>query len=203
MDNKRATTHTDIHDIIAERWSPRAFDRDRPVAEDTLIGLLEAARWAPSCFNDQPWRYIVCDRATNEVAWNDAFSCLVEKNQLWAKNAPVLIFSCAKMYFTHNGNLNRWSEHDCGAASANMCLQATAYGLHIHQMGGFDADRVNELFKVPDDFKPMAAMAVGYMGDIGVLHEDFTADEQAPRERIALEKFAFYGEWKTPMVEVD
>lgn len=195
MQQKPATTRVKIHDIIQARWSPRAFDPDRKVSHDDLLALLEAARWAPSCFNDQPWRFIVCDKTSDKAGWQHAFSTLVEKNKLWAKNAPVLILSVAMENFNHNGKPNRWAMYDTGAASVSLCLQATAMGLCVHQMGGFDAEKAREVFNLPDDCRPMAMMAIGYQADIDVLDNDFKEAESAVRSRAALTEQFYAGQW--------
>jgi nitroreductase len=195
MQRKPATTCVKIHDIIQERWSPRAFDPDKLVSHDDLMALLEAARWAPSCFNDQPSRFVVCDKATDETGWQNALSTLVEKNRLWAKNAPVLILAVAMENFNHNGKPNRWAMYDTGAASVSLCLQATAMGLIVHQMGGFDADKAREVFNLPGECRPMAMMAVGYQADVDALDDDFKEAELAARSRIALNERFFAGQW--------
>lgn len=193
--NKRAITAAPINDMIAERWSPRAFDETKPVEPEKLLSVLEAARWAPSCFGDEPWRYVVCDRFEDEAAWQSLLACLAEKNQLWAKHAPVLMVSCADSAFRQNEKPNRWGEHDTGAASISLCLQATALGLASHQMGGFDIDAVREAFAVPDQFTPMAVIAVGYAGNIADLHEDFRPMEEGERKRQPLGENFFVGKW--------
>jgi len=195
MRQKPATTCVKIHDIIQKRWSPRAFDPDRSVSHDDLLALLEAARWAPSSFNDQPWRFIVCDKAVDEAAWQQAFTALVEKNRQWAKNAPVLILAVAMDNFNHNGQPNRCAMYDTGAASVSLCLQATALGLCVHQMGGFDAAKAREFFKLPGDCKPMAMMAVGYQAELDVLDDDFKEAELAERSRAALNERFYAGQW--------
>lgn len=198
MNNKKANTQVAIDNLISQRWSPRAFDAERMVEDEKIMAILEAARWAPSCFNDQPWRYVVCNKNINEAAWNNALSCLVEKNQLWAKNAPVLMLACAHGQFAHNGNDNRWSQYDTGAASENICLQATSSGLYVHQMGGFDADRTHEVFKLSENITPMAMIAIGYLGELSSLDEDFVEGEKAERDRNAIGESFFNGEWGTP-----
>ncbi|MGZ4960337.1 MAG: nitroreductase family protein [Methylomonas sp.] len=195
MLHKLATTQVKIHDLIASRWSPRAFDPDKPVAHDDLIALLEAARWAPSCFNDQPWRYIVCVKASYEKGWRNALDVLAEKNQRWAQNAPVLMFSVAMGNFNHNGNPNRWAMHDTGAASMSLCLQANALGLVVHQRGGFDADKARQVFDLPADCTPMAMMAVGYQAEAETLTDDFQDAEKAERSRASLGQRFFMGKW--------
>ena len=173
MHHKPATTSVKVHDIIQDRWSPRAFDANQLVTHEDLLALLEAARWAPSCFNDQPWRFVVCNKATDEISWQAALDVVVEKNRQWAKNAPLLILAVAMENFNHNGQANRWAMYDTGAASANLCIQATALGLIVHQMGGFDAKKAREVFNLPDDCMPMAMLAVGYQANVEVLDEDF------------------------------
>jgi nitroreductase len=195
MQQKPATTRVKLHDIIQARWSPRAFDPDRPVSHDDLLALLEAAHWAPSCFNDQPWRFVVCNKAADKTGWQRAFSVLAEKNQRWAKNAPVLMLAVAMENFNHNGQSNRWAMYDTGAASLSLCLQATALGMVVHQMGGFDAEQAREVFKLPGDCRPMAMMAVGYQAEADVLDDDFKEAELAARSRVALNERFFAGQW--------
>lgn len=195
MQQKPAITRVKIHDIIQARWSPRAFDPDKPVSHDDLLSLLEAARWAPSCFNDQPWRFVVCDKATDETGWQHAFSILAEKNRRWAKNAPILMLAVAMDSFNHNGQANRWAMYDTGAASVSMCLQATALGMCVHQMGGFDAEKALKVFNLPGDCKPMAMMAVGYQAEVDVLDDDFKEAELAARSRAALNERFYAGQW--------
>ena len=192
---KSATTRVKIHDIIQERWSPRAFDSDKQVSHDDLLALLEAAHWAPSCFNDQPWRFVVCNKATDETGWQNALTVLVEKNRLWARNAPLLILAVAMENFNHNGKPNRWAMYDTGAASVSMCLQATALGMSVHQMGGFDAEKARDVFNLPGDCTPMAMMAVGYQADVDVLDNDFKEAELAARTRAALNERFYAGQW--------
>lgn len=195
MQQKTAITRVQLHDLIQSRWSPRAFDADKPVGREDLLALVEAAHWAPSCFNDQPWRFVVCDKNSDEAGWQRAFSILAEKNGRWAKNAPVLVLAVAMDNFNHNGQPNRWAMYDTGAASMNMVLQATALGLVVHQMGGFDAEKAREVFNLPGDCRPMAMMAVGYQAEADVLDEDFKAAELGPRSRGALEDRFFAGQW--------
>lgn len=195
MSDKTARTSVPIHDLIARRWSPRAFDATRPVAPEQLVALLEAARWAPSCFGDEPWRYVVCDKSRNPRAWERALACLAEKNQRWARHAPVLILSTADGEFEKNGKPNRWGQHDTGAASVSLCLQATAMGLGAHQMGGFDAELARQTFGVPARYTCMAMIAVGHLADPSTLEDDLRAAELGPRTRRRLAERFFDGEW--------
>ena len=195
MQLKPATTRVKIHDLIETRWSPRAIDPDKDISPEDLTALLEAARWAPSCFNDQPWRFIVCVKSKDETSWKNALANLAEKNQLWAKNAPVLMLAVAMDNFNHNGKPNRWAMYDTGAASVSLCFQATALGLVVHQMGGFDAEKARALFKLPAGCTPMSMIAVGYQADIDVLDDDFKAAELAERTRAPLDQRVYFGHW--------
>ncbi len=199
MSDKTATTAVPIDALIARRWSPRAFDATKNVDEKTLLALLEAARWAPSCFGDEPWRFVVCNRGQDETAWEKMLGCLAEKNQLWAKHAPVLMLVGSIPTFSHNGSANRWSQYDTGAASENVCLQAASMGLNAHQMGGFDMEQARVAFGIPGEVELMAVIAVGYHGAMDALHEDFQEMESATRERKPLGDGFFASQWGRPV----
>lgn len=199
MLHKPATSAAPIHDLITKRWSCRAFDANKPVSHDQVISLVEAARWAPSCFGDEPWRFIVWNRNRDATAWQKAFDCLVEWNQNWVKNAPVLALVVANSIFRKNGKPNAWGQYDSGAAAENFCLQAVSLGLMAHQMGGFDADRIRREFGVPEQFSCMAMIAVGYQGEETVLNDELKELELAPRERTPLGEHFFEGAWGSPI----
>lgn len=199
MQHKSATTAVPINDIITKRWSCRAFDAAKPVSQDQVISLLEAARWAPSCFGDEPWRFIVWNRNRDTAAWQKAFNCLVEWNQNWVKNAPVLLLVTANSIFHKNGKPNGWGQYDTGAAAENLCLQAVSLGLMAHQMGGFDADKIRHEFDIPEQFTCMAMIAVGYQGEETVLNDELKELELAPRERTPLGEHFFEGTWGAPI----
>ena len=192
--NKSAETTFPIHEIIAERWSPVAFDSSRPVETEKLGSLLEAARWAASSYNEQPWAYIV---ATNENPdeHQRMLNCLVEGNIPWAKDAPVLMIAIAKEAFEKNGKPNKHFFHDVGQANANLSLQATALGLVAHQMAGFDADKAKSVYKVPEGWQAATAIAVGYPGKMYTLSESLQKRDEAPRSRKPLSEFVFQGSW--------
>lgn len=196
MNTKLAKTSRPIHALLARRWSPRAFDEARPIAQETLTQLFEAARWAPSCFNEQPWRYLVCNRVTEPDAWADVLACLVEGNRKWARRAPTFIAAIAASHFRDSGNPNRWAPYDTGAASENMFLQATALGLAMHQMGGFDAAKVHARFGVPAEFEVLAIIALGYPGEPALLERQRLEQELAPRTRRSVSEFTHYGRWR-------
>src|SRR5437667_9400721 len=155
---KPAPTDHPIEEILRRRWSPRAFS-DRIVEPEKLQSLFEAARWAPSSFNEQPWYFIVATKQKLE-AHVRLLSCLTEKNQQWARQAPVLMVSVAKLNFEKTGKPNRHAFHDVGLAMGNMLVQATALGLFVHQMAGFSPETVREIHGVPEVFEPAVAMAI-------------------------------------------
>jgi nitroreductase len=185
-----------IHDIVSHRWSPRAFD-NRPVEPQKLRSLFEAARWASSSYNAQPWFYIIATK-DNPENFNRVLQSFVEFNQGWAKDAPVIGLSVARLKFEHNGEANRHAFHDVGSASANLSLQATALGLQVHQMAGILPDKARELFKIPEGYEAVAGFALGYPGDPASLSEQMKERELAPRERKPVESFVFAGEWGKP-----
>ena len=190
-----AVTQVVIADLIASRWSSHAMDPDQPVSREHLLALLEAARWAPSCFGDQPWRYLVWDRFRDAAAWQQAFECLVEGNQGWVRNAPILLLSLAASNFGHNNKPNRWAQHDTGAASENLCLQATALGLVAHQMGGFDTEQAKVRFNIPADHVCMAMIAVGHPAPVEVLPGALRERERSSQGRKPLADIVFEGGW--------
>lgn len=199
---KPATTDVPIHDLLAQRWSPRAFDPSRGVTREQRLALLEAARWAPSCFGDEPWRLIVFDRDVDAASWQAAFDCLAEANQAWVRNTSLLIAVCAEGRFRRNGKDNRWAQYDTGAAALSLCLQAVALGLAAHQMGGFDADRLRRVIGIPASVTPMAMVAVGHQAEAAALDTEARARETTPRSRRALDENCHFGTWGVPVSAV-
>ncbi len=197
---KPAITRIDIHPLIAARWSGRAYDYSKPVSRDHMLGLLEAARWAPSCYGDQPWRLVVWNRDEDTAGWQAAFDSLAPGNQGWVKDAPLLVLACSDSLFNHNGQPNRWAQYDTGAAVENLCLQAEALGLMAHQMGGFDADKIRTVASVPAQFTLMAMIAVGYPDDPANFSAEVTQRETAARKRRALGELFFAGQWEKPVI---
>lgn len=190
---KIAETLDPVHELIAKRWSPRAF-ADKPVEPNKLRSLLEAARWAPSCFNEQPWHFIVATKEKPEE-FERLLNCLVDVNIAWAKQAPVLMLSVARLQFERNDKPNHHAFHDVGMAVGNLTLQATALDLYLHQMAGFHSDKAREAFKIPEKFEPVAAMALGYLGDPQRLPDDLRDRETASRNRKKLATFVFGETW--------
>ena len=184
-----------IHPLIAERWSPYAF-ADRPVSAEDLRSLFEAARWAPSSYNEQPWSYILATKAEPEL-YERVHSCLVEGNQAWARAAPVLAIGCTRLTFARNGKPNAAAVHDLGLAAGNLCLEATARGLHVHQMIGILPDRVRELFRVPEGVQPLTGLAIGYAADPATAPEPLRQRDAARRGRKHLPEFVFGPVWGT------
>jgi nitroreductase len=188
-----ATTDHPIHELIAERWSPYAF-AEKPVPRADLQSLFEAARWAPSSYNEQPWRYIV---ATKEDAaeFERVLACLVEGNQAWARNAPVLALGCTSLQFALNGKPNAAAIHDLGIASATLTFEATARGLRVHQMIGILPDIVRSTYAIPDAFLPLTGLAIGYAAPSETLPDKLRERDLAPRTRKPLREFVFTKEW--------
>jgi len=183
-----------VEELILKRWSPRTF-ADKPVSTADLTKIFTAAGWAASSSNEQPWRFLVGHQGDPTFA--KILDALVEFNQMWAKGAAVLVLSVGKKTFTKNGSPNGWALHDVGAASATMALQAVALGIHTHGMAGFDKDKARANFAIPEDFEPGAVWAMGYLGELSALPENFQAMEQTPRVRKSLDEFVF-SEWEKP-----
>lgn len=176
------------HELIRKRWSPNDFS-DRPIEPEKLRSLFEAARWAASCFNEQPWRFIIATKADPEQ-FRKVLGVLMERNQQWAKTAWALGFSTGKKTFSHHGKPNRFALHDTGMATATLALEATSLGLHAHFMGGFDTQRAREEFHVPDDFEIGAAFALGYI--------DGNSTLPGVRTRKGLDEIVFADDWGKP-----
>lgn len=190
---KPADTKYEIQDLIRERWSPRAFSSD--VIEDEDLGsLLEAARWAPSCFNEQPWRFIVA-RRQDDAEFAKMLSCFSPFNQEWAQHAGLLLLTVASRFFAHNQKENRHAWHDVGLATAQLFLQAKALGLASHALAGFDEKIARALYGIPEDFEPVTALVIGYPGNFTELSEKNQEKELAPRQRRGLHEIVFAGEW--------
>lgn len=194
-DDRIAVTRVPIHEVLAKRWSPRAYDINRDVSREKLAALLEAARWAPSCNGDEPYRYLIFDRKRDPEGWQKAFDCLSDNNRKWVKNVPLLLLSCAGSRFEHNGKPNRYGPHDTGAASVCLALQGAAMGLAVHQMGGYDAQKARAAFAIPEEYTPMAMIAVGYQASPDVLDEETKVKELKPRSRKPIETHFFEGGW--------
>ncbi len=196
MINKSADTAQTIVDVIADRWSGRAYDDTIAVTKEQITALCEAARWAPSCFGDEPWRFIIWNKHQDKTNWQRALACLAQGNQTWAEKSSLLILAASVNTFSHNGSNNRWVGYDSGAASISMCLQATAMGLMSHQMGGFDSDKLKNTFSLPDNITCWAMIAIGHPADADSLDEEQRVRETAPRSRRSLAELFYYNGWQ-------
>lgn len=185
-----------IHRPLAERWSPRSF-ADEAVSSEDLAGLLEAARWAPSCFNEQPWRFLVAARE-DEEGFGRLLETLVEGNREWARHAPVLGIGCASTRFERNGKPNAHARHDLGQAMAMLSIEAATRGLAVHQMAGFDSEKAAANCELPDGVEAVTAFAVGRVGSPDALPESLAERERAPRSRKPRGEIAFGSRWGTP-----
>lgn len=188
---KTAPTTYPVHELIRQRWSPRSFTA-QPVAPETLDQVFEAASWAASAMNAQPWRYIYAHQADTE-AFHKMVDCLVPGNQPWAKHAAVLVLALIKT--SHDdGTPNGAALHDLGLANGNLILEATALGLHGHFMGGFDRAKAQQTFSLPENMQPAVMIALGYQGPAEQLEEPFLSREKAPRQRKGVAEIAFEGQ---------
>jgi nitroreductase len=193
MTEKIAPAEVAIDALLAGRWSPRAIS-NKAVSREQLHSVLEAARWAPSSYNMQPWRFLTFDRNHDEAAFQKAFATLVPFNQGWNANVPVLICVLAQT-LTPKGDVNRTAPYDTGAAAMSLVLQAHALGLVAHQMAGFDVNAFREAFSPPDDVEVIAMISLGHHGDPALLDEVLLGRENAPRSRSAIGEIAFDGAW--------
>lgn len=182
-----------VHTLIRTRASSRVYDPDRPVPPEMLTALLEAARWAPSSGNGQPWRYLVFDDRV-PAAREDARSCLVPDNAVWAGRAPVLLLAIARE-IRAGGKTNRYAKHDLGLANQNILLQAVAMGLCCRPMGGFNNEKAARLFRIPAGHLPMVMIALGFPGSPEDVGEAVREKEAQARTRRPVDEFAFLGAW--------
>ncbi len=184
---------TTINPLLAQRRSPYALDPERPVSAEDLHALFEAARWTASSYNAQPWRYIVGVKGRSQALWDQVFSVLVEGNQPWARNAPVLALGLVQHAFEHNGKPNKAAVHDLGAASASLTVEASSRGLSVHQMIGIDPDKAREVFDLDPGIEPFTGLAIGYRGEPAVIDEAYAQRDAAPRSRKSLEELIIAG----------
>jgi nitroreductase len=195
---KPVQTQVPILDLIARRWSGRAFDTERPVPREAILAMAEAARWAPSSYNLQPWRFLIWERDRTPDSWQRAFATLSEGNRRWVAQAPLLISVWAHT-LNARGENNRAALYDTGAAAENLCLQATALGLMTHQMGGFDGAQLQQAFEVPAAYIPVTLIAAGYPAPPQHLPNDLAERETAPRIRRPLGEVVFEAAWRLPL----
>ncbi len=193
MPVKKARTDRPIQDVLASRYSPYGF-ADRSVSHADLASVFEAARWAASSFNEQPWSFVVALREDPEE-FELLLSCLVEGNQSWAKRAPVLALGTFRQKFSHNDRPNRVALHDLGLASATLTVEAEARGLCVHQMAGILPDRAREVYGIPAHVEAATALAIGYAADPDSLPDNLKLRDLTPRERKPAREFVFGAGW--------
>src|SRR5271165_7030025 len=191
----KATSDYPINDLVTARWSPYSF-ANRSVSIEDLRSLFEAARWAPSSFNEQPWSFIAARKEDTEE-FDRLVSCLVEVNQVWAKSASALVLGITRLNFAGNNQPNRAAIHDLGLAAGNLVLEATARGLSVHQMIGIQPDKAREIYEVPEGYEPMVAIAIGYAGERKDLPQELAQRDIARRPRKPLKELIFSGKWGT------
>ncbi len=191
--SKIATPDHPIHQLIEGRWSPRSF-ADKPVPQAALCSIFEAARWSASAFNAQPWHFILATQEDPDE-FQKIVGCLMEGNVPWASKAPVLAISVAQIYNPERERPMAYGWHDTGLAVQNLIVQATSMDLYVHQMAGFDKGKAQETFNIPEDYQPVSALAIGYLGSSEDLPEKYQAGETTPRERKPLSEFVFGGTW--------
>lgn len=183
---KEADANYPIHKLIQKRWSPRAFS-DKSVAPELINQLFEAARWAPSSYNEQPWHFIVA-RKENSIAFEKLSEVMNDFNQSWGKEAPVLVLGLTRTTFDKNQKSNQHAEHDLGQAIAHLTFEATRNDLYVHQMAGIHPDKARELYDIPENYKPMTMFAIGYKGEPESLDEQLQKQETKPRSRKPLDE---------------
>ena len=188
-----AETDVEIHPLLQQRHSPYAFDPTRMVSEADVRALFEAARWTMSSYNAQPWRYIVAARDRDPETWKQIHGVLLEGNQPWAINAPVLVLGLVEHNFEYNGKPNKAASHDLGAASALLTLEATSRGLCVHQMIGIDPDGAREAFGIEGSLEPLTALALGYAGEPQHVPDAYAERDAKPRERKPVGDFILRG----------
>jgi len=196
MQQRTHNTQASVPELLERRFSPYAFS-SRPVEPEKLRKLFEAARSAPSSYNEQPWRFVVARREDSE-GFGRLLDTLVDKNRQWARNAPLLVLSVAKTDFTHSGQPNRHAWYDVGQAAAYLTLQATELGLYVHQMAGFDPAKARQLLNIPEGYDPAAMMAVGYPGDLESPADALRQLDRTRRPRKPLDTLFFEGTWSKP-----
>lgn len=192
--NKTARTEYEILNLLKQRWSPRSFS-DKKVEKEKLQKIFEAARWSASCFNEQPWRFIVGIKGDGEN-YEKLFSCFNENNQLWVKTAPVIFFICSKNNFSYSDKPNPYADYDAGQAAAHLSIQAMSENIYVHQMAGIHKDKIIELFEIPDTYHPVAGFALGYLGDPEVLPDQLKEKELADRTRNPLNRIVYSDKWE-------
>ncbi len=191
---KDAQTDHEIHELIKRRWSPRSF-AERKVEREKMMSLFEAARWASSAHNEQPWRFVFAPK-DNAERYEKFLGCVNENNRIWISTAPLLIMAVIRNEMVRDNLPNRHAMHDLGLATGGIMVEATALDLYVHVIGGFDSEQARAVAQIPAAYTPVTMMAVGYLGKPEALPEKFKALETSPRTRKKVEEFAFEGLFK-------
>ncbi|NWJ98973.1 MAG: nitroreductase family protein [Chloroflexi bacterium] len=194
---KPADTQYAIHDLLKSRWSPRAFS-SQPVKAEDLGSLFEAARWSPSAGNSQPWSFVVASQTNNEAVHQKFVGTMRGRNAAWTKNVPVLVLAVVKLN-AEMPAMNRFAYYDVGQAVAHLTTQASALGLYVHQMAGFDGEQIRQIFEIPAGYEPITAIAIGYFGDLDDLPPDLREREVQERTRKNFPEFIFSERWNQPL----
>ncbi len=183
-----------MHELITRRRSPVIFS-STPVSDGQVRLLVEAAQWAPSSFNQQPWRFVYAHRADRDE-WDALFNLLLPGNQEWVKHrVPLLMLSLAERIIPGRNRENVYAQHDVGLATGNLLLQATAMDLFVHPMGGFDREQAVRVLEIPEPYQPLTMFAVGYAGEADGIPEDMVIRDRAVRKRNSLDTVYFKGKW--------
>lgn len=191
---KKASTDHPVNEVIENRWSPYRFLPDRLIPRGDLLSLLEAARWAPSSYNEQPWRFIIAPKEETEE-FEKLLTCLVKANQDWAKNSSVLMLGITHLTFDRNGKENKAAMHDLGAAVSYLSFEATIRGISVHQMIGIDPKKAKKIYAIPEDHEVLIAFALGYPDLIKVASDPLSIRDKTPRVRKTISEIVFYKEW--------
>lgn len=189
---KEANNHYPLHPLLRRRWSPRAFS-DKPVEKDKLRSIFEAARWSPSAGNEQPWKFLVGIKP--DETWNKIFDSLNEGNKAWNKNVPVLVISIGRNVYARDNSPYMHFQYDTGQSVAHLSFEVMNQGLFVHQMAGFDAEKIRAEFHVPADHQPLTAIAIGYPGNPDDLPDFQKKRELASRTRKEFNDFIFSGDF--------
>ncbi len=190
MNKKDARTTYPIHELLKQRWSPRAFAA-KPVEKETLRSLFEAARWSPSSYNQQPWRFVIGQNG--DESYKKIMDSLVEFNQKWASTAPVLVAVIGRTINNNGEGKNKVYQYDAGQSVAHLSIEAMYHGLYVHQMGGFDPQKIVAHFSVPGEYHPLTVLAIGHLGDPEQLEGGMKKSELAERSRFDFDDFVFSG----------
>lgn len=193
---KKPDLENPVQEFVAKRWSPVSFD-GRAIDRAELLSIFEAARWAPSAFNEQPWRYIVASREDGE-AFEALLSCLVDSNRAWAEHASAVALGVTANTFARNGKTNAYARHDLGLASGQLCAEAAAREVQVHQMAGILPDKAREIYSIPENFEAVTALALGYPGENTELDESIRDRDQQARSRRPLGATLFGKSWDEP-----